>query len=408
MSSVSTVVKAAPETVSNSLKVWLIQDIVAPYRIKLFDTVSRTPGIDFRLILLAKKSRFKPQWKITADSLPFPAEQIPGVNFYLGYARRYSFNPRLFIRMMQERPDVVICAGYSFATMLAFIYKLLTGNSYVIWMEGTHVTEKTRLGHATRRLQRTPLTRCAGALVDAGTESHRYIESLLGSGRRPPFFTSYNAVDNENIADKARRFRADQASFASFKAKYAMKNIIFVGQLIERKGISQLIDAYRVMLSRSNELIGLMMLGDGPLRGYLEDVRAKEKLSNLFLEGFIEQDEYPKFLAVADVMVLPSLSDPNPLVVFEAMAAGNPIVVSERAGNAADFVEEGVNGYVIDPLNVDALATKLLSVLNRSPEDIDAMGKRSLQLVKKANYEDSAKAFVDAAKRAAGVTGGRV
>ena len=149
-----------------------------------------------------------------------------------------------------------------------------------------------------------------------------------------------------------------------------------------------------------------MMLGDGPLRGYLEDVKSAEKFSNLFLEGFIEQDEYPKFLATAEVMVLPSLSDPNPLVVFEAMAAGKPIVVSDRAGNAADFVEEGVNGYVIDPMDAGELANRLLSVLNRSPEEIDAMGKRSLQLVKRANYDDSAKAFVDAAKCAAGVVGG--
>jgi glycosyltransferase involved in cell wall biosynthesis len=384
--------------VTESLKVWLVQDIVAPYRIRLFDTIARTPGIDFRLIILAPRSRVKPQWVYSAETLPFPAELVPGWHFFLGYSKRFSLNPRLFLRMMTERPDVVICAGYSFATIQTFLYKLLTGKEYVIWMEGTKITEGTRRPRFLRRWQRIPLTRMAGALIDAGTESHRYLKSLLRKDRHPPFFRSFNAVDNDYISSEARRFAADTQAFTAFKSRFAPKNILFVGQLIERKGVPQLLEAYRVIRERSREPIGLIMLGSGPLLDLIQAIKERQGLEHLYIEGFINQDIYPRYLAVADLLLLPSLHDPNPLVVFEALAAGKPIVLSERAGNAADFVDEGRNGYVVDPLDIEGMAEKALAILNSAPDEREAMARRSHELVKVANYDDSAKGFVDAAR----------
>lgn len=386
---------------TESLKVWLVQDILAPYRIKLFEKIARTPGIDFRLIMLSHGVRAKPQWVYEPESLPFSAEKLVGLSFYIGYSKQFNFIPRFFIRMMAERPDVVICAGYSFATVQAFLYKLLTGKQYVIWMEGTETTEGTRKPRFLRRLQRMPLTRMAGALVDAGTESHQYLKSLLRKDRHPPFFRSFNAVDNDYISSEARRFTSNTQEFAAFKNRFAPKNILFVGQLIERKGVAQLLEAYRIVRERSGGPVGLIMLGSGPLLDLVQAIKQKQGLEHLYIEGFIQQDVYPRYLAVADLLLLPSLYDPNPLVVFEALAAGKPIVLSERAGNAVDFVDEGRNGYVVDPLNIEDMAEKTLSILNSAPEALDAMAQRSHELVKIANYDDSAKGFVDAARRAA-------
>ncbi|MGH6618159.1 MAG: glycosyltransferase family 4 protein, partial [Alphaproteobacteria bacterium] len=252
-----------------------------------------------------------------------------------------------------------------------------------------------------RRLQRMPLTRMAGALVDAGTESHQYLKSLLRKDRHPPFFRSFNAVDNDYISSEARRFTSNKQEFAAFKSRFAPKNILFVGQLIERKGVPQLLEAYRIVRERSGGPVGLIMLGSGPLLDLVQAIKERQGLEHLYIEGFIQQDVYPRYLAVADLLLLPSLHDPNPLVVFEALAAGKPIVLSERAGNAADFVDEGRNGHVVDPLNIEDMAAKTLNILNSAPEALDAMARRSHELVEVANYEDSAKGFVDAARCAA-------
>jgi glycosyltransferase involved in cell wall biosynthesis len=149
------------------------------------------------------------------------------------------------------------------------------------------------------------------------------------------------------------------------------------------------------------------MLGHGPLMDLLQGIKKEQGLEHLYLEGFIQQDVYPRYLAAADMLLLPSLHDPNPLVVFEALAAGKPIVLSERAGNAADFIDVGRNGYVIDPLNIEDMAEKTLAVLNSTPTERAAMSARSRELVRQANYADSAKGFVDAARCAASRKGRR-
>jgi glycosyltransferase involved in cell wall biosynthesis len=60
----------------------------------------------------------------------------------------------------------------------------------------------------------------------------------------------------------------------------------------------------------------------------------------------------PKILALADVFVLPSYSEPWGLVVNEAMACGLPVIVSNKCGSAYDAVKEGINGYTFNPYNI--------------------------------------------------------
>jgi hypothetical protein len=74
--------------VTETLKVWLVQDILAPYRIKLFEKIARTPGIDFRLIMLSHGVRAKPEWVYEPEALPFPAEKIVGFSFYINYSKQ--------------------------------------------------------------------------------------------------------------------------------------------------------------------------------------------------------------------------------------------------------------------------------------------------------------------------------
>jgi hypothetical protein len=66
-------------------------------------------------------------------------------------------------------------------------------------------------------------------------------------------------------------------------------------------------------------------------------------------------------------------------------------VCSDRVGNAVDFVEDGRNGYIVDPFDYEEAASKVLSVLFHPK--IDEMRSVSLEKVKKANYRDSADAF---------------
>ena len=110
----------------------------------------------------------------------------------------------------------------------------------------------------------------------------------------------------------------------------------------------------------------LLLLGDGPDRLALENLVARIGIEEVVFCGFQQIKLIPAYYAFAGAFVHPALNDQWGLVVNEAMAAGLPVIVSERAGCAIDLVDHGRNGYVFNPENHDELSTLLHTM--SSPE----------------------------------------
>lgn len=376
------------------MKIWLIQNVIAPYRVPLFASLAQVPTIEFRVIVLAKGMENHPHWKCDLNSLPFDVVRVPGWALRLGYERIVCVNPRLLVRMFLEKPDAVICAGFSFATLMACIYKVFSGSKIVVWMEGTEYTEETlpRWRIAFRR----EIMRRASAVVDAGSLSRAYVKSLLRAGREIPFFTSYNCVEiarfrkHPNIAD-----RADHLG-----SSCSQRELLYVGQLVERKGVLTLMEVFRAVSQRYKHRVGLTLVGKGPLEGRIKAICDKRLLKNVHLTGLVEYEMLPAFYWKSDLFIILSTDDPNPLVLFEALSAGLPVICSNRIGNAMEFISEGVNGFVVDPLDVEVISMRIIEVLAWGKEAKDRSAAVSRQLLAKVNYEDSARAFIDASAAA--------
>ncbi|MBN2469064.1 MAG: glycosyltransferase family 4 protein [Deltaproteobacteria bacterium] len=376
------------------MKVWMIQNVIAPYRIKLFERMAAEPGVNFEVILLARKMKNLPHWKVDFQQLPFKAKVIPGANIQIGYERILCLNPGLLLRMFLERPDVVICSGFSFATIGAFVYRLLGGGRYVIWWEGTEFTEGTR--SRLRVTVRWLLIRFASALVDAGKLSKQYLRSLLPSNSDIPFFTSYNCIESS-------RFRPDplrSEELTSLREKFPGRTILCVGQLVERKGVLKLLEVYGKLPEETKKDVGLVFVGKGPLEGEIRSYCKQHELNNVHLEGLVAYDRIPLYYWMSDLFVILSTEDPNPLVIFEALTAGLPVVCSNRLGNAVDFVNNGENGFVVDPLHADQIAVRIIEILGWSTSQRERSAAVSAGLVAKANYDDAAAAFIDASRTA--------
>lgn len=376
------------------MRIWLIQDIIPPYRIKLFEHIAKEQGIDFKLILLLKELKRIPQWNFPVEEMAFKVERISGLSFHIGYENRICINPQLLPKMFKQRPDVVICGGFSFATLLTLIHKFICGRPYIIWSEGTFDTEHRH--SIFRKYLRRIMIRFASALITAGSLSQKYLKSLLPKFYQKPFFISYNCVDNQFFSSTCERLRNSKEFNNKFRNRFPKKNILYVGQLIERKGIIQLLQVYDKLTSKIFDPVGLILVGQGPLRSYIENEKRNHNWEYIFLEGFIPYQKLPKYYAIADILILLSLYDPNPLVIFEALACGLPIICSERAGNAVDFIIDGKNGYIVDPMNISNIIQKTINLLE-TPER-KKIAAISRQIVQKANYNDAAKTFINACR----------
>ena len=115
----------------------------------------------------------------------------------------------------------------------------------------------------------------------------------------------------------------------------------------------------------------LLMVGDGPDRFKAECLSRNKGLSEkvIFLG---KQDSVAEILSVADLLLLPSENESFGLVALEAMACEAPVVAS-KVGGLPEVIREGIDGYLIAPKNVKAMASRTVEILS-DPEKHRKMG----------------------------------
>ena len=375
------------------MKVWIIQPGIAPYRIPLFERIAAAPGIDLTVAIVCEQVPGQ-QWKIDHRNLKFQTRLVAGINHYLDTERQIQFAFPLLWQLPIHRPDLVICSGFTFSSLLTWICSKLFRIPYVIWNEGTEYSEadisKTKLW--LRRI----MAKSASAFIIAGILSDKYTRGLLSDPDSFNFYLSYNAVDNSRFTLDADNPAVKQ-EVHQLQKRLPVRNILYVGKLNERKGIIELMNVYRDLVHELGMCdLGLVLCGTGHLEEYVRKYMAENNLPNVFIEGFVPQEKLNIYYATADVFVLLSHFDCNPLVIFEALGDGIPIVCSYRVGNALDFVRDGENGFSVDPFDHDAVITFVKTVLETI--DRDKARTVSRQLVAKANYDSAARAFIDSIK----------
>jgi glycosyltransferase involved in cell wall biosynthesis len=139
--------------------------------------------------------------------------------------------------------------------------------------------------------------------------------------------------------------------------------ILFVGRLVERKGVAGLLDA----VERLPAALGaqLEIVGDGPDRSHLDtQIRRAGLQGRVTLRGRISTPELREAYATADVLVLPSIRDSRGdteglgVVLLEAMSYGVP-VIGARVGGIPDIVVDGESGLLVPPGDTTALSAAL-------------------------------------------------
>jgi glycosyltransferase involved in cell wall biosynthesis len=155
------------------------------------------------------------------------------------------------------------------------------------------------------------------------------------------------------------RFRNSHAMPEGTKNR---KRIIFIGRLIPVKGVRYLLHALKKVRIRVPE-VQLIIVGDGDEREALKSLSMNLGIEkSVFFAGALPHDEVPRCLQQADILVLPSTSEGFPNVIIEAMVSGLPVVAS-RVGGIPDIISDHENGYLVDAGDIDALAERLILLL---------------------------------------------
>ena len=149
--------------------------------------------------------------------------------------------------------------------------------------------------------------------------------------------------------------------------------LLFVGSGFERKGLPQLLEAFALLEQRDARLIVVGRDRQAPaLRQRAQQLGIGPRVH--FVGG---QAEVRPFYGAADVFALPTLYDPFPNAVLEAMACGLPVVTSTTSG-AAELIRAAENGFAVDALDIEALAQSLAAAISAG-ESMAAAARKTAQ-----------------------------
>lgn len=116
--------------------------------------------------------------------------------------------------------------------------------------------------------------------------------------------------------------------------------ILFVGQLIPRKGVRELLNAWETFKQSNNEDCTLVYVGSGSQEQELKDIIKSQQIPDVILTGAIDYDHIAPYYKAADCFIIPTLEDNWSLVVPEAMACGLPIATSIYNGCHPELVHQ--------------------------------------------------------------------
>ena len=136
-------------------------------------------------------------------------------------------------------------------------------------------------------------------------------------------------------------------------------SILYAGRLGPEKNIGYLLRAYAALLKAVPDAV-LWVAGRGPEGPALENLAAQLGITERvkFL-GFLDHPTLARYYAACDVFVLPSIQEAQPLVAMEAMWFARPVIVTRAIVAADEMVDQGVNGYIVDPQSVEDLTSRL-------------------------------------------------
>jgi len=159
--------------------------------------------------------------------------------------------------------------------------------------------------------------------------------------------------------------------------------------LAPEKNVPALIKALAIVVKKYPNTV-LMIVGDGPERKKLEKLVAKLELeNNVVFIGAVKPDKVVNYYGLCDTLVLPSNFEGWGRVVVEACACGKPVIMTD-VGCAGEVIINGKSGLVVPVGNVEALAEKLIYLIN-NVSIAKKMGKTGKKIVIKHNIEETAK-----------------
>jgi glycosyltransferase involved in cell wall biosynthesis len=349
------------------MRVAVVTFLPSPYQVELFNATHAARQLELQVIYLqsAAQGPISRHWK--TDAPQHPHVMLDG---------RATADAESVI----DGADLVVFNYYRHGAAMAWMQRRArSGAPWCFWGERPGATRWAPVGNAYRYFRLAALRKCRAAIWGIGQHAVDRYRAAFGAQRKyfnVPYFS-------------------DLARFASVgphrRAGDAARRFLFSGALIKRKGVDVLVDAFK-RLRREVADVSLTLVGAGELE---RPLRTRLERDGATFLGFQPWAALPSIYGQADVLVAPSRHDGWAMVVPEALAAGLPVISTAHTGAASEFIQQGTNGWIADPLNPSSLHS---AMLDASRADLATASRAARESVARHRLADGVERFTAAAR----------
>lgn len=356
-------------------RVVFITNVPSPYRVDFFSYLQKTyREYEFHVIFSAAEMECR-KWSVALEELEhYTFLKSKTIIIRKRFDDRYIYLPVGVERELEQiAPDMVFAMEYNPTILRAVHWCQRKKVPFVSWTDGTLHSERN-IGRV-QRLSRRYIIKRAAAFVASSTAS-KEAQVAYGADEKKCFL-SYLTVDIQK--------------YLAEKEGYDTKQLIYVGSLIQRKGLDLLLPA----LAQTSPDIRLRIVGEGQ-----EEKALKEQIAALGLEervsfmGYVEGEALRELYKCSDAFILPTREDCFGLVILEAMCASLPVIVSKYADGARDLIAEGENGIIVDPEDTGRFAEAIEELF--AGGRLEEMGRAGYVRAQTFSFVETAKGCIAA------------
>jgi glycosyltransferase involved in cell wall biosynthesis len=365
-------------------KVVALVNMIPPYRLPVFEALAHRVGK--LLVWISTPMEPDRQWQPEWGQLNVEVQR--SLTLRQSTPHPHGFLDKQFVhlpydtipRLRRARPDLVLTAELGLRTAQAALWCAATSTPLAMVVYVSESSERGRDRGRVRRMLRRILLKRADVVFVPGQSGARYVRGL---GAHPD---RIRVVFNVSPLKDAVPVEV---------GKDGGRRLLYVGQLIERKGIVPCVQALgRWGLRHPDERVSLRIVGAGPEAARLESLQLP---GNVAIDVLAPRpyERMAEVYQTADVFVFPTLADVWGLVVNEAMSTGLPVLGSRHSQAVEELVEEGVNGWTFVPDRPQAVDEALERVLGTPPEQLARMGAAARDTVRPLTPEYVADGFAE-------------
>lgn len=235
---------------------------------------------------------------------------------------------------------------------------------------------------------------------------YKHADIIFSPGRKNKEYFLSNGIEEEKIVWIPDVSETPNCSFIDIRKKYNISKssilVLYLGRLLPQKGVKILIEAFAKINVKQNGEMNLLIAGDGEDFENCKKLVKELNLENIKFAGKVNPSERENYFKQSDIFVYPvtyykGRVDVWGLTVNEALQNNDIIIATDAVGSAYELINEDVNGYRVEPGNVDQLtdaiikSSKLINLQNTN--------KKNNELLEIFNFKNMAKLYIDAARR---------